>query len=88
IVEDVLAMTRTLVDRYLDPLARRSALVGVADSCWRLLEGAEPGMSLQLAAARGLIATSVDVELLSGWLAGRAVPAGLAVDAELRWALL
>ncbi|MEV2238913.1 aminopeptidase N [Micromonospora sp. NPDC049891] len=88
IVEDVLAMSRTLIDRYLDPLARRSALARVAESCRRLLDGAAPGESLQLAAARGLIAASTDAELLTGWLAGRAVPAGLAVDAELRWALL
>ncbi|GIJ20983.1 aminopeptidase N [Micromonospora lutea] len=88
IIEDVLAMSRALIDRYLDPLARRSALARVAESCRRLLDGAAPGESLQLAAARGLIAASTDVELLTGWLAGRAVPAGLAVDAELRWALL
>ncbi|GAB3860136.1 hypothetical protein GCM10029963_62510 [Micromonospora andamanensis] len=43
---------------------------------------------MQLAAARGLIAASTDAELLTGWLAGRAVPSGLAVDTELRWALL
>ncbi|NGM15537.1 aminopeptidase N [Verrucosispora sp. WMMA2044] len=88
IVEDVLAMSRSLVDRYLDPLARQSALARVAESCRRLLDDAAPGESLQLAAARGLIAASTDAELLSGWLAGRAVPAGLAVDAELRWTLL
>ncbi|MGC5052724.1 aminopeptidase N [Micromonospora sp. DT48] len=88
IVEDVLAMSRSLVDRYLDPLARRSALARIATACRRLLDGAAPGESLQLAAARGLIATSTDVELLTGWLAGRDVPDGLAVDAELRWALL
>ncbi len=81
IVEDVLAMSRSLVDRYLDPLARQSALARVAESCRRLLDDAAPGESLQLAAARGLIAASTDAELLSGWLAGRAVPAGLAVDA-------
>ncbi|GIJ09063.1 aminopeptidase N [Micromonospora andamanensis] len=88
IVEDVLAMSRALIDRYLDPLARLSALARVAESCRRLLDGAAPGESLQLAAARGLIAASTDAELLTGWLAGRAVPAGLAVDTELRWALL
>ncbi|MEG3634037.1 aminopeptidase N [Micromonospora palythoicola] len=88
IVEDVLAMSRSLVDRYLDPLARQSALARIAESCRRLLDGAAPGESLQLAAARGLIAASTDAELLTGWLAGRAVPAGLAVDTELRWTLL
>ncbi|MDG4796120.1 aminopeptidase N [Micromonospora sp. WMMD1082] len=88
IVEDVLALTRSLVDRYLDPLARQAALARIALSCRRLLDGAAPGESLQLAAARGLIATTTDVELLTGWLADRDVPAGLAVDTELRWTVL
>ena len=47
-----------------------------------------PAESLQLAAARGWIAATTDADLLTGWLAGRDVPAGLAVDAELRWAVL
>ncbi|MER6592084.1 ERAP1-like C-terminal domain-containing protein, partial [Micromonospora purpureochromogenes] len=41
-----------------------------------------------LAAARGLIAASTDTGLLAGWLAGDGVPEGLAVDTDLRWALL
>ncbi|PZF88280.1 aminopeptidase N [Micromonospora deserti] len=88
IAEDVLTLTRSLVDRYLDPAARAAALVDVADACRQLLDGAPPGESLQLAAARGWIAATTDAELLTGWLAGRSVPPGLAVDAELRWAVL
>ncbi|WP_405430112.1 aminopeptidase N [Micromonospora sp. NBC_00617] len=88
IAEDVLTLSRSLVDRYLDPLARSAALARVADACRRLLAGAAPGESLQLAAARGWIAATTDADLLVGWLAGRDVPAGLKVDAELRWAVL
>ncbi|MEH1168191.1 aminopeptidase N [Micromonospora sp. CPCC 205539] len=88
IAEDVLTLSRSLVDRYLEPLARSAALARVASTCWQLLDGAAAGESLQLAAARGWIAATTDVDLLTGWLAGRAVPAGLAVDAELRWAVL
>ncbi|WP_433529508.1 aminopeptidase N [Micromonospora sp. CA-263727] len=88
IAEDVLTLSRALVDRYLDPLARQTALARVADACRRLLDAAEPGKSLQLAAARGLIAATTDAELLAGWLAGRDAPAGLAVDTELRWSIL
>ncbi|MCL7460136.1 aminopeptidase N [Micromonospora echinofusca] len=88
IAEDVLALSRSLVDRYLDPSAREAALAQVAAACRRLLDGAPAGGSLQLAAARGWIAASTDAEGLAGWLAGRDVPPGLAVDAELRWALL
>ncbi|RLK11892.1 aminopeptidase N [Micromonospora sp. M71_S20] len=88
IAEDVLALSRSLVDRYLDPLAREAALAQVAGACGKLLDGAPAGGSLQLAAARGWIAASTDADRLAGWLAGRDVPPGLAVDAELRWALL
>ena len=88
IAEDVLALARDLVDRYLEPLARDAALLRLAGACATLLAGAPAGGSLQLAAARGLIGATVDTGLLAGWLAGRDVPAGLAVDAELRWALL
>ncbi|MDM4720312.1 aminopeptidase N [Micromonospora sp. WMMA1363] len=88
IAEDVLTLSRSLIDRYLDPLARRAALVRVAGACRQLLDSAPAGGSLQLAAARGWIAATTDADLLTSWLAGRAVPPGLAVDAELRWAVL
>lgn len=88
IAEDVLTLSRSLIDRYLDPLARSTALARVAGACQRLLDGAQAGESLQLAAARGWIAATTDADLLVGWLAGRDVPSGLKVDAELRWAVL
>ncbi|MBQ0895625.1 aminopeptidase N [Micromonospora sp. U56] len=88
IAEDVLTLSRGLIDRYLDPLARDAALLRVAGACAALLAGAPAGGSLQLAAARGLIAASTDTGLLAGWLAGDGVPEGLAVDTDLRWALL
>ncbi|MEW2330437.1 aminopeptidase N [Micromonospora chersina] len=88
IAEDVLSLSRNLVDRYLDPLARDAALLRVAGACATLLAGAPAGGSLQLAAARGLIGATTDTGLLAGWLAGDGVPEGLAVDADLRWALL
>ncbi|MGC4895209.1 aminopeptidase N [Micromonospora sp. DT31] len=88
IVEEVLTLSRRLIDRYLDPLARDAALARVAAACATLLGGARPGSSLQLAAARGLIGATTDTGLLAGWLAGEGVPSGLAVDPELRWAVL
>ncbi|MFC0002695.1 aminopeptidase N [Micromonospora siamensis] len=88
ITEDVLTLGRDLVDRYLEPLAREAALLRIAGACGTLLAGAPAGGSLQLAAARGLIAATTDTGLLAGWLAGEGVPEGLAVDTELRWALL
>ncbi|MEH1055249.1 aminopeptidase N [Micromonospora sp. CPCC 206171] len=88
IAEDVLTLSRGLIDRYLDPLAREAALLRVAGACAALLAGAPAGGSLQLAAARGLIAASTDTGLLAGWLAGDGVPDGLAVDTDLRWSVL
>jgi aminopeptidase N len=88
IAEDVLRLSRNLIDRYLDPLTRDAALSRVAGACAALLAGAPAGGSLQLAAARGLIEATTDTALLAGWLAGDGVPEGLAVDADLRWALL
>ncbi|MFY1703846.1 aminopeptidase N [Micromonospora sp. WMMA1923] len=88
IVEDVLKLSRPLVDRYLEPGDRDAALAMVARTCAQLLATAPAGSSAQLAAARGLIAAGSDGDLLTGWLAGRDVPDGLLVDAELRWALL
>jgi aminopeptidase N len=88
IVEHVLRTTRGLVDRYSTPETRPVALDMVAQACDRLLAAAEPGGSRQLAAARGLIGAGVDTARLRGWLAGEDVPAGLAVDTDLRWLIL
>ncbi|MEU8817720.1 aminopeptidase N [Actinoplanes sp. NPDC048796] len=88
VVEDVLRATRSLVDRYSTPETRPAALELVAQAADRLLAVSEPGGSRQLAAARGLIGATVDVKRLLGWLEGREVPEGLAVDADLRWLIV
>ena len=46
------------------------------------------GSSLQLAITRGVVAMTDDATLLRGWLGGDEVPAGLVVDADLRWSLV
>jgi aminopeptidase N len=88
LVEDVLRMTHTLVDRYPTPETRPAALEMLAQASDRLLTAAEPGSSRQLAGARGLIGASVDVARLQGWLDGVGVPEGVAVDDDLRWLIL
>ncbi|WP_250009110.1 aminopeptidase N [Actinoplanes sp. M2I2] len=88
IVEDVLRATRSLVDRYATPEARPAALELLAQAADRLLAASEPGGSRQLAAARGLIGATTDAARLQDWLAGRNVPGGLAVDADLRWLIV
>ncbi|GAA0399726.1 MULTISPECIES: aminopeptidase N [Micromonospora] len=88
IAEDVLALSRSLVDRYLDPSMRQTALAVIDKACRRMLDTALAGGSMQLAAARGRIAATTDAALLTGWLDGRGVPDGLAIDTELRWKIL
>jgi aminopeptidase N len=88
VVEDVLRMTRALVDRYPTPETRPAALEMLAQASDRLLGAAEPGSSRQLAGVRGLIGATVDAARLQGWLAGEGVPEGVAVDDDLRWQIL
>jgi len=88
VVENALKLSRVLLDRYLDAGARRAALGHISQACERLLTIASPGGSMQLAAARGLVSASLDIDRLAGWLAGTAVPDGLAIDVDFRWALV
>ena len=82
----------------------QSALVFYADPDWApqgwrqlartaaaTLDAAEPGSGFQLAWARayaGAARTPEDLRVLAGWLHGGGVPAGLAVEADLRWGIL
>jgi aminopeptidase N len=85
VVEDVLKITRGLVDRYSTPETRPAALELIAQACDRLLTVAPTGGSRQLAAMRGLVAATTDTVRLSGWLDGEGVPEGLAIDTDLCW---
>jgi aminopeptidase N len=67
-----------------DPAAVRR----VADIATGVLAVAPAGSSAQIVAARAVAATCPESETMASWLVGRDVPDGLAVDAELRWALL
>ncbi|MGY4765360.1 aminopeptidase N [Kribbella sp. CWNU-51] len=60
----------------------------VADALRNKLASTAPGSSLQLVTARGFIATTDDAELLRSWLDGAGIPAGLEIDADLRWSLV
>jgi aminopeptidase N len=51
-----------------------------------IMDAAEPNSLRQLIAARTLVSTTVDPELLTAWLAGGA-PNGLRVDEDMRWRL-
>ena len=53
-----------------------------------LVEGSAPGSDRQLAAFRMLVRTGGDVDELHRWYRNEAVPPGLEVDDELRWAIV
>jgi aminopeptidase N len=77
--------------RYTDPAWREEGLRAAAESLRGLLTAAEPGSDAQLAYAQvfaGVAVTGSDLGLLAGLLDGSADMPGLAVDTELRWALL
>ncbi|MDO5501193.1 MAG: ERAP1-like C-terminal domain-containing protein, partial [Propionibacteriaceae bacterium] len=57
----------------------------------RLLKEAEPGSDKQVLIAKALIGNArspESIELLRGWLNDEEVPAGLAIDTGMRWAIV
>jgi len=88
LVQDILNRARQAIDQLGRPELRGTRLVALAARCLELLSEAEPGSDLQLAYARAYAGAALapdDVARVRGWLDGRDVPPGLAVDAELRW---
>jgi aminopeptidase N len=91
VFESILATTLdTVIGRYLPAAGRPAGYGALAGACRRLLARSAPGTGPQLAAARGLVgcAGAGDMGWLEDWLANVRVPAGLTVDADLRWAIL
>jgi aminopeptidase N len=80
--------TDELAGNYAKPADRPARRARVADLTQRLLAGAEAGSDAQLEAARAGIHASDDTAWLRAWWAGEQLPAGLVIDAELRWALV
>jgi aminopeptidase N len=81
--------TANAVDRFLPEEQQPAARASLGSACLSALADAEPGASLQLAAARGFVAAAGpdDVGHMRRWLHGDAPP-GLTVDSEMRWRLL
>jgi aminopeptidase N len=52
------------------------------------LDTAEPGSTVQLASFQSTISSATDATELRAWLDGADVPAGAAVDLDLRWRIL
>jgi aminopeptidase N len=82
--------TAHVVDCYLPVPAQPPARALIASACRAAMAAAGPGDGRRLTAARGFITSTGpdDVEELRGWLAGSGAPAGLEIDAELRWTVV
>jgi aminopeptidase N len=90
-VQSLLRLARQAIDPFGDPSRRQERIARLADKAAELLTAAEPGSDMQLAFTRALAANAVSDEhlgLLADLLSGNRVVDGLAVDTDLRWALL
>ena len=89
VLENLLAQARTAAVLFTaDGTALQDAL---AQDSWEQARSAPPGSDLQLARVRALAGAArapQHVAVLEALLDGREVPEGLAVDTDLRWALL
>ncbi|MGH3712583.1 MAG: aminopeptidase N [Micromonosporaceae bacterium] len=92
VLESVVGFARSVaVDRYTTAQRRTAAMSELAATCRELMAHTEPGSSAQLIGARGFAGSAVapaDLKLLRRWLSDVDVPAGLRVEAELRWLML
>ncbi|WP_369182974.1 aminopeptidase N [Streptomyces sp. Y1] len=91
VVQSVQRQVRTALDAYADPEWREQGLQRWAAAAEEHLRAADPGSDHQLAWARTLASvarTEGQLGLLAGLLDGSVEIKGLAVDTELRWALL
>ncbi|GLF98540.1 aminopeptidase N [Streptomyces yaizuensis] len=90
IVQNVLAFTATIADRYLPADRRPAALAAIRDICRALMrrteDGSDPG--LRLIAVRHAIAAAAQPETIQEWLADGSVTGGPELDPELRWRIL
>jgi len=79
---------RRLVPRFLPEAEHEPARRRLAAAAAGLLDAAEPESTRALVGAQVLAATTADERLLRRWLAGKALPAGLAGDPDFRWLVL
>ncbi|MGY5138340.1 aminopeptidase N [Streptomyces nigrescens] len=91
VVQSLHRQVKLAVDLYAAPEWRETGLATWTAAALEQLRAAEPGSDHQLAWARAFAAsarTDTQLDLLQGLLDGTEEISGLAVDTELRWALL
>ena len=90
-VSAVLGQAEAAARYYVPPAQRGELSLRWTAGLVGLLKQAEPGSDHQLAIVRALatsVTTSAGADLLTAWLTGDEVPAGLSIDADLRWRLV
>ncbi|WP_424528942.1 aminopeptidase N [Sphaerisporangium viridialbum] len=91
IVRTLLEQARVAARQHTDPAGRTSCLRALAGGLLELAEGAEPGGEAQLAYVQAFATIAGSAEhlaVVAGLLSGSSELPGLAVDTDLRWALL
>ncbi|MEV0633587.1 aminopeptidase N [Streptomyces sp. NPDC050619] len=91
VVQSLHRQVKLAIELYSDPAARESLLTRWTDATLAHLRAAAPGSDHQLAWARAFTATArtpEQLDLLEALLDGSQTIEGLAVDTELRWALV
>ncbi|HJE52216.1 MAG TPA: aminopeptidase N [Tessaracoccus flavescens] len=89
-VSTLLAQASNAALSFTAPELREDLNKRLVGSLAKLLKGAEAGSDKQVIIAKTLINTvrsTEGVELIKGWLNGEEVPAGLAIDTGIRWAI-
>jgi aminopeptidase N len=90
-VQSLLRLAASAIQPFGDPALRTERLARLTDRALELMDASDPGSDLQLAFARAAAtnaATDDQLDRLAAILDGNEAVPGLAVDTELRWALL
>ncbi len=91
LITSALRQVQTAIDLYADPTWAPVGRQSLTDTARAAVTAARPGSGTQLAWARAFVAAArqpEELDLLRRWLGGDGVPAGLAIDAELRWSIV
>src|SRR5262249_36920119 len=91
LVTATLKQAMVAVGAYADPGWAPTGWSRLCDTAREAMVAAEPGSGHQLAWARAYLETArcqADLDAITRWLSGNGVPDGLAIDTEMRWALV
>ncbi|MGR8010534.1 aminopeptidase N [Streptomyces hypolithicus] len=91
VVQSLHRQAKLALELYAAPDWRETGLTRWTDATLEQLHAAEPGSDHQLAWARAFASTArtdAQLDLIQGLLDGTETVAGLAVDTEMRWALV